>query len=438
MVTRSARPVLVALLLTFPFQALPHVIPDDVTVQAFAKPAGDRLHLLVRVPFSALADLIFPTRPDGDLDLQPTQAMLPDAAKTWISDWIDLYEGDRMLPKPRIVETRISLASDNSFLSYGEALEARHWSAASRERAGLPQPGHARRPAGLSDSIRAVQLRHPLAACTPGWARGDHASIHPGERGSFEPTAIWAIPAFSGSIQDGAKPCADSSPSASSRSGKAAIICLFLFCVALLFRRWRALVPFVIAFSVAHSLTLIAAAYNLAPDALWFPVFFETLIALSIVYLAIESIVEGTAAQNRWMLAAGFGLVYGFGFSFALRQTLQFGGAHVLASILSFNLGIELAQAVALLLFVPLLTLFFSLRIPERIGTIFLAALAAHTGWHRMLDRAKWLRSAQFQWPVVDPSRLSTTLRWMLVISILAGTVYAVFRLLRPLPKPAR
>jgi len=429
--------LLFAVFLGVPYRAFPHVIPDDVTVQAFAKPSGDRLHLLVRVPFNALADLIFPTRPSGDLDLQPTQAMLPDAAKTWISDWIDLYEGDRLLPKPRIVETRISLASDNSFLSYGEALEH------------VTGP---RLPASVqvfpNQAMLDVLLDYPI--------QSDHSSFAIHSRlarlGVRVVTTLQFIPPNGlvrtyGYLGDPGLFRLDPGwreavrrfvPLGFLQIWKGSDYLLFLFCVALLFRRWRALVPFVIAFAVAHSITLIASAYNLAPDALWFPVFFETLIALSIVYLAIESIVEGTAAQNRWMLAAGFGLVYGFGFSFALRQALQFGGAHVLASILSFNLGIELAQAVALLLFVPMLKLFFSLRIPERIGTIFLAALAAHAGWHRMLDRAKWLRSAQFQWPVVDPARLSTTLRWMLIISILAGTVYAVFRLLRPLPKPAR
>jgi hypothetical protein len=42
---------------------------------------------------------------------------------------------------------------------------------------------------------------------------------------------------------------------------------------------------------VAHSITLIASAYNLAPDALWFPPLIETLIATSIVYMALENIV---------------------------------------------------------------------------------------------------------------------------------------------------
>ena len=119
---------------------------------------------------------------------------------------------------------------------------------------------------------------------------------------------------------------------------------LFLFCLVIPFRRFRALIPIVTAFTVAHSITLIASAYNLAPDALWFPPLIETLIATSIVYMALENIVGGATVHRRWMVAFGFGLVHGFGFSFALRETMQFAGSHLLASLLSFNVGVELGQ----------------------------------------------------------------------------------------------
>src|SRR3989441_12586585 len=124
---------------------------------------------------------------------------------------------------------------------------------------------------------------------------------------------------------------------------------LFLFCLVIPFRSFRALVPIVTSFTVAHSITLIASAYNLAPDALWFPPLIETLIATSIVYMALENMVA-VGVTRRWMITFGFGLVHGFGFSFALRQTLQFAGTHLLTSLLSFNVGVELGQ---LLLTVP-------------------------------------------------------------------------------------
>ena len=160
----------------------------------------------------------------------------------------------------------------------------------------------------------------------------------------------------------------------------------------ILLRRFRALVPVVTAFTVAHSITLIASVYGLAPDALWFPPLIETLIAVSIVYMALENI-AGAAVRRRWMMAFGFGLVHGFGFSFALRQTMQFAGSHLLTSLLSFNLGVELGQLLVLLVLIPMLDALFRWVVAERIGTVILSALVAHTGWHWMTERADCLRA---------------------------------------------
>ena len=129
---------------------------------------------------------------------------------------------------------------------------------------------------------------------------------------------------------------------------------LFLLCLVIPLRRLRPLLLVVTAFTVAHSITLIASAYGVAPDALWFPPLIETLIAVSIVYMAFENIV-GTSSHRRWMIAFGFGLVHGFGFSFALREKLQFAGSHLATSLLSFNIGVELGQLLVLILLIPAL-----------------------------------------------------------------------------------
>ena len=106
--------------------------------------------------------------------------------------------------------------------------------------------------------------------------------------------------------------------------------------------------------------------------------------------------------HHRWMIAFGFGLVHGFGFSFALRETLQFAGAHMLTSLLSFNIGVELGQLLVLVLLIPVLDLLFRTWSPERMGTIILSALVAHTAWHWMIDR--WAVCSQFriQMPAVQ------------------------------------
>jgi hypothetical protein len=205
---------------------------------------------------------------------------------------------------------------------------------------------------------------------------------------------------------------------------------LFLFCLVIPFCRFRALIPIVTAFTVAHSITLIASAYNLAPDALWFPPMIEVGIALSIVYMALENIVGGSMIHmhpyRRSAIAFGFGLVHGFGFSFALRETLQFAGRHLLTSLLSFNVGVELGQLLVLLIMIPLLELLFRFVVAERIGTVILSALVAHTAWHWMQDRWVVLGKYNVPWAALAPTSPAGVLRWLMVLVAIAGIVWWV------------
>jgi hypothetical protein len=200
---------------------------------------------------------------------------------------------------------------------------------------------------------------------------------------------------------------------------------LFLFCLVIPFRRLRALIPIVTSFTVAHSITLIASAYNLGPTALWFPPLIETLIATSIVYMALENIV-GSNVGRRWVITFGFGLVHGFGFSYALKQTLQFAGSYLLTSLLSFNLGVELGQLAVLVVLVPLLDFLFRRVVEERMGTIIVSAIIAHTGWHWMLDRGAVLRQFEFQWPPMDAIFLLSVVRWLMVIVSMVAVLWVI------------
>ena len=197
---------------------------------------------------------------------------------------------------------------------------------------------------------------------------------------------------------------------------------LFLLCLVIPLRRFKALVPVVTAFTVAHSVTLIASAYDWAPGELWFPPLIEVLIAASIVYMALENIVKVGGSAHRWMIAFGFGLVHGFGFSFALRETLQFAGSHLLTSLLSFNIGVELGQLLALLIAIPILDWVFRRVVAERVGTIILSAFIAHTGWHWMMERYGTLSQYQFAWPPWNALFWASTLRWIAVL-LVAGLV---------------
>jgi hypothetical protein len=124
------------------------------------------------------------------------------------------------------------------------------------------------------------------------------------------------------------------------------------------------------------------------------------------------------------MVAFGFGLVHGFGFSFALKHGLQFAGTHLVTSLLSFNVGVELGQLLVLLLFIPLLQALFRFVVAERVGTIIVSALVAHTGWHWMLERAGQLTQYRFEWPELNPALLAAGMRWLMLIVSVAGVLW--------------
>ncbi len=180
--------------------------------------------------------------------------------------------------------------------------------------------------------------------------------------------------AWCGSTHAGIRPRCASCSSASRHILDGIDHLLFVLCLVIPFRRLRPLVAIVTAFTIAHSITLIASASGFAPDALWFPPLIEVLIALSIVYMAFENIV-GPKLERRWIIAFAFGLVHGFGFSFVLRQSLQFAGSHLATSLVAFNVGVELGQLFVLAIAVPALVLLFRYVVAERVGTILMSAL---------------------------------------------------------------
>src|SRR6266481_622464 len=399
--------------------AAAHDIPNDIAIQTFLNPEGQQLHYLLRIPLKAMREVEFPKRGPGYLDLARIDEYLRDAATQWIAQFTEIDEGSTPLPKPAIVEARVSLESDKSFASYEQAL------------------AHVRGPK-LTDSIDLYwdQAMFDVLMDYPIQSDRSEFAIHPGyERLGLRvvtslrfmlPTGVirgfeflgdpglvrldprWYQAAFR-FVEMGFFHILDGTDHL-----------LFLFCLVIPFRRWRPLIAVVTSFTVAHSVTLIASAFNLGPDALWFPPLIETLIAVSILYMALENIV-GSNLGRRWIITFGFGLVHGFGFSFALRQTLQFAGSHLLTSLLSFNLGVELGQLLVLLLLIPVLQLLFRYGVAERMGTIILSALVAHTAWHWMLDRGHVLAQFRFEWPVFTIVLLASALRWLMLFLFLGA-----------------
>ena len=203
---------------------------------------------------------------------------------------------------------------------------------------------------------------------------------------------------------------------------------LFVICLLIPFRRIRPLVVIITSFTVAHSITLIAASLGMVPNVLWFPPLIETLIAASIVYMAFENIV-GSQWEKRWVIAFGFGLVHGFGFSFALSEILQFAGGHLVTSLLAFNIGVEIGQLLVILIAVPIVNLLFRHVVAERIGTILLSAILAHSGWHWMSDRASELFAYSFQWPVLSYAFFASLLRWVMLLIVVGAILWGLVQI---------
>jgi len=433
---RIVTAVLAGLIVLTPLSAAAHDVPNDVTIQVFLKPEGRTLRLLVRVPLASLQDVDYPRRAAGMLDLARAGTALRDATTMWIADNVEVEEGETRLGYPKVIAARASLPSDRSFSSYEEALA---------HVLGPPLPAETEFvwSQGLLDAL----LEYPIQSDRSEFAF--RPSL--GRLGVRVVTVLRFLPpsgvvrAFELTGDPGLVRLDPRWYQAALRFVAAGFFhildgndhLLFLLCLVIPFRRFCALVVVVTAFTVAHSVTLIASAYNLGPDALSFPPLIETLIAMSIVYMALENIVGATSVQRRWLITFGFGLVHGFGFSFALRQTLQFAGSHLLTSLLSFNLGVELGQLLVLALLIPVLEMLFRFVVAERMGTIIVSALVAHTGWHWMLERGDRLRQFRVQWPTVDALFLAGAIRWLIVALIAAAAFWLVFGVFRH-PHPRR
>jgi hypothetical protein len=403
-----------------------HDIPGDVRVMAFVKPEGQRLRLLVRVPLAAMREVDVPLRGPGYLDLARAEGALRTAASLWLVDNLDLEEDGTRLPHPQLVEVRVSLASNRSFSTYEEAL------------------AHLRGPRIAPDAdlywnqqLLDVMLEYPIASDRAGFA------IHPrlSRLGQQVVMALRFLPpggaerAFELPGDPGLVRLDPRWHQAALRFVELGFLhildgldhLLFIACLVIPFRRLRPLVAIATAFTVAHSITLLGTAFGLAPEGLWFPPLVETLIAVSILYMALENI-TGTSLHRRWMIAFAFGLVHGFGFAFALRESLQFAGAHLVTSLLAFNVGVEIGQIAVLLVLVPLLNLAFR-RLPERLAVVVLSALVAHTAWHWMLERGATFR--RYPLPALDAEALAGMLRWLMAAIVLALLVWGADRWLR-------
>jgi hypothetical protein len=124
---------------------------------------------------------------------------------------------------------------------------------------------------------------------------------------------------------------------------------LFLLALLLGARSLSQVVKLATTFTAAHSITLALAALG------WVTVpaeIVEPLIALSIAYVAADVMLGGEGRHRLWVVF-GFGLLHGLGFA----GSLSWSGDIDLAALATFNLGIELGQALIVLAVFPALLL---------------------------------------------------------------------------------
>ena len=402
--------------------AAAHEIPTDVRMLAFVRPEASRLRLLVRVPLAAMRGVDVPRRGAGFLDLARAEPALREAAALWIADNLQLFEERRPLGTPAVVEVRVSLPSDRSFTSYEAAL-------AHVEGARLPDDVHLYWEQGMLDALLEYPIRSERSrfAVQPAFERLG-LRVTTTVRAVFPDGAVRAFELHGDPGIVRLDPRWHEAARHFVSLGFRHILdgidhLLFLLCLVVPLRRLRPLVVVVTAFTAAHSLTLVAAAYDLAPRALWFPPLIETLIAASILFMAIENVAGSTRPSRRWTIAFGFGLVHGFGFSFGLAETLQFAGDHLLASLLAFNVGVELGQLLVLAIMVPALQALYRFVLAERMGTILVSVFVGHTAWHWTVER--WSALRQFPLPRADAALFTVLFRW----AIGAAFVFTLFQL---------
>lgn len=113
------------------------------------------------------------------------------------------------------------------------------------------------------------------------------------------------------------------------------VLCLFLLSPKLKPVLWQAT-----TFTVAHSITLGLAMFKIITPS---PAIVEPIIALSIMYVALENIFSPTLKKSRIGIVFLFGLIHGLGFANALGE-LGLPQNSYLTSLIMFNVGVELGQ----------------------------------------------------------------------------------------------
>jgi len=124
---------------------------------------------------------------------------------------------------------------------------------------------------------------------------------------------------------------------------------LFVFGIIFLLTRFKDIVKYITAFTLGHSVTLIWATYN-GIQINYFLI--DAIIALSVCYIAFANLggfkkYLDIQPPNLLIMITSLGLIHGLGLSTRLQQ-LPLNQDELLMNIISFNIGIEIGQILAL------------------------------------------------------------------------------------------
>lgn len=161
---------------------------------------------------------------------------------------------------------------------------------------------------------------------------------------------------------------------------------LFLLALLLGCRQVKTMLWVVTGFTLAHSLTLALAALDVVTLSTHIV---EPAIAASIFFVAAENFRKAEKTWQRYALTCGFGLIHGFGFAGALRESgLGGAGAEIVKPLLGFNLGVETGQLAVAAVVLPLLwwvgrKAWFE-RLGVRVVSVLIMGVAVFWVWQRL------------------------------------------------------
>ena len=132
---------------------------------------------------------------------------------------------------------------------------------------------------------------------------------------------------------------------------------LFIFGLFLFSSSLKKLITQITIFTIAHSITLIFVSLSLMKIN---PQIVEPIIALSIVYVGIENIFKNYVKEYlRYVVILFFGLLHGLGFALVLSD-IGYRSTDLFINLISFNIGIEVAQISIVLVLYLLVALNFA------------------------------------------------------------------------------